>query len=115
MQLASDEEVRADEEGITVAMRAQQTTRLAPTQDRNGFRKLLLTLTTGGQLFALHSGDGHVIWSRDYSSALRPSGPRGSSSAEGSPRLLLWQTSHDMHYAPQVRLNPDYYTVEPRQ
>ncbi|CAL5431656.1 unnamed protein product [Camellia sinensis] len=33
------------------------------TRDHNGFRKLLIVLTRAGKLFALHTGDGRVVWS----------------------------------------------------
>ncbi|KAK2446230.1 ER membrane protein complex subunit [Trifolium repens] len=33
------------------------------TRDHNGFRKLLIVLTRAGKVFALHTGDGHIVWS----------------------------------------------------
>lgn len=63
------------------------------TRERKGFRKLLVVLTRAGKLFALHTGDGRIVWSRLLNS-LRQSHmcacPRGVS-------LHKWQDPH--HHA----------------
>lgn len=83
-----------EEREQAAALAAAASTRLAPERDGNGFRKLLLALTSSGKLAALHSGDGHVVWERDYGSALSPA---------PTPLLLLpWRSSHDVEHEPQV-------------
>lgn len=60
------------------------------TRDRKGFRKLLIVLTRAGKIFALHTGDGRIVWSHLLNS-LRKSetcqDPRGIS-------LHQWQDPH---------------------
>ncbi|GFR39708.1 hypothetical protein Agub_g187 [Astrephomene gubernaculifera] len=63
-----------------------------PVRDVNGFRKLLLALTSTGKLSALHNGDGRVLWSRFFSPDSTPT------------RLLPWRSYHDIQHPPQVLL-----------
>ncbi|KAJ4958934.1 hypothetical protein NE237_026045 [Protea cynaroides] len=44
-------------------MRLKSSEKSNMTRDHNGFRKLLIVLTRAGKLFALHTGDGRVVWS----------------------------------------------------
>ncbi|XAR70870.1 hypothetical protein NMG60_11027904 [Bertholletia excelsa] len=63
------------------------------TRDHNGFRKLLLVLTRAGKLFALHTGDGRVVWSRLLDSLRKSEGcdyPVGLN-------IYPWQVPH--HHA----------------
>ncbi|PIN21465.1 hypothetical protein CDL12_05810 [Handroanthus impetiginosus] len=74
-------------------IRLQSSEKSKMTRDRNGFRKLLIVLTRAGKLFALHTGDGRIVWSLLLNS-LRKSeaceNPRGIS-------LHQWQDPH--HHA----------------
>ncbi|KAK6140026.1 hypothetical protein DH2020_026242 [Rehmannia glutinosa] len=74
-------------------MRLQSSEKSKMTRDRNGFRKLLIVLTRAGKLFALHTGDGRIVWSL-LLNTLRKSetceNPRGIS-------LHQWQDPH--HHA----------------
>ncbi|KAL7137470.1 hypothetical protein ABFS83_10G094500 [Erythranthe nasuta] len=74
-------------------IRLQSSEKSKMTRDRNGFRKLLIVLTRSGKLFALHTGDGRIVWSLLLNS-LRKSetceNPRGVS-------LHQWQDPH--HHA----------------
>ncbi|XP_057467683.1 LOW QUALITY PROTEIN: uncharacterized protein LOC130757055 [Actinidia eriantha] len=63
------------------------------TRDNNGFRKLLIVLTRAGKLFALHTGDGRVVWSLLLHS-LRKS--EGCDSPIGL-NIYQWQVPH--HHA----------------
>ncbi|KAG8471912.1 hypothetical protein CXB51_036237 [Gossypium anomalum] len=45
------------------SMRLKNSEKSKMTRDHNGFRKLLIVLTRAGKLFALHTGDGHIVWS----------------------------------------------------
>ncbi|KAL9262011.1 ER membrane protein complex subunit 1-like protein [Drosera capensis] len=58
LMLAGPEDVAAIQ-----TLRLKSSGRSKMTRDRNGFRKLLIVLTKGGKLYALHTGDGHVVWS----------------------------------------------------
>ncbi|XP_051131617.1 uncharacterized protein LOC127251789 [Andrographis paniculata] len=82
-----------DDVAAIVKMRLQSSEKTKMTRDRNGFRKLLVVLTRAGKLFALHTGDGRIVWSRLLTS-LRKSdtcaNPRGIS-------LHQWQNPH--HHA----------------
>ncbi|KAH6825368.1 catalytics protein [Perilla frutescens var. hirtella] len=83
----------ADDVAAIQKMRLQSSGKSKMTRDRNGFRKLLIVLTRAGKLFALHTGDGRVVWSLLLNS-LRKSetcqNPRGIS-------LHQWQDPH--HHA----------------
>ncbi|XP_057779297.1 uncharacterized protein LOC130997883 [Salvia miltiorrhiza] len=88
LMLATPDDVAAIQK-----MRLQSSGKTKMTRDRNGFRKLLIVLTRAGKLFALHTGDGRIVWSRLLES-LRKSdtcqNPRGIS-------LHQWQDPH--HHA----------------
>ncbi|KAI3473960.1 hypothetical protein Pfo_028534 [Paulownia fortunei] len=82
-----------DDVAAILKMRLQSSEKSKMTRDRNGFRKLLIVLTRAGKLFALHTGDGRIVWSLLLNS-LRKSetceNPRGIS-------LHQWQDPH--HHA----------------
>ncbi|CAI5532528.1 unnamed protein product [Closterium sp. Naga37s-1] len=97
----------AEEQALVHRLRTASPEKIKPFRDRNGFRRILLLLTAPGgdsrasggnsrggmgKLFALHSGDGRVLWA-----AALPSG--GSSGGMGasvfSPEaLVLWRDPH---------------------
>ncbi|CAI5464271.1 unnamed protein product, partial [Closterium sp. Yama58-4] len=104
----------AEEQALVHRLRTASPEKIKPFRDRNGFRRILLLLTAPGggnrgagggnrasggnsrggigKLFALHSGDGRVLWA-----AALPSG--GSSGKRGasvlSPEaLVLWRDPH---------------------
>lgn len=56
--IASPEDVVAIQ-----ALRLRSSEKSKMTRDHNGFRKLLIVLTRAGKLFALHTGDGRIVWS----------------------------------------------------
>ncbi|PIA64847.1 hypothetical protein AQUCO_00100367v1 [Aquilegia coerulea] len=88
LMLASPDDVVAIQ-----GMRLKNSEKTKMTRDHNGFRKLLIVLTRAGKLYALHTGDGRVVWS-----LLLPSLRR--SEACGSPsglNLYQWQVPH--HHA----------------
>lgn len=58
LMLASPDDVAAIQ-----ALRLKSSGMSKMTRDHNGFRKLLIVLTRAGKLYALHSGDGRVVWS----------------------------------------------------
>ncbi|XP_022750174.1 ER membrane protein complex subunit 1 isoform X2 [Durio zibethinus] len=58
LMLASPEDIAAIQ-----SMRLKGSEKSKMTRDHNGFRKLLIALTKAGKLFALHTGDGHIVWS----------------------------------------------------
>lgn len=85
--LASPEDVVAIQ-----GMRLKNSEKSKMTRDHNGFRKLLIVLTRAGKLFALHTGDGRVVWSL-FLPSLRNSAckiPTGLS-------IYQWQVPH--HHA----------------
>ncbi|KAL3628413.1 hypothetical protein CASFOL_027459 [Castilleja foliolosa] len=88
LMLATPDEVAAIQK-----IRLHSSEKSKMTRDRNGFRKLLIVLTRSGKLFALHTGDGRIVWSLLLKS-LRKSetceNPRGIS-------LHQWQDPH--HHA----------------
>ena len=43
--------------------RSRSSTHMRKTLDPQGFRKILIVLTAAGKVFALHNGDGHIVWS----------------------------------------------------
>ncbi len=49
-------------------------------------------MSAAGKVFGLHSGDGHVLWSRSFGADRRPT------------HLARWRTSHDAAAAPEVLL-----------
>ncbi|KAL2346918.1 hypothetical protein Fmac_000918 [Flemingia macrophylla] len=58
LMIASPEDVVAIQ-----ALRLRSSEKSKMTRDHNGFRKLLIILTRAGKVFALHTGDGRVVWS----------------------------------------------------
>ncbi|XP_011019630.1 PREDICTED: ER membrane protein complex subunit 1-like [Populus euphratica] len=58
LMLASAEDVAAIQ-----GMRLKSSEKSKMIRDHNGFRKLLIVLTKSGKLFALHTGDGRIVWS----------------------------------------------------
>ncbi|PPS06385.1 hypothetical protein GOBAR_AA14257 [Gossypium barbadense] len=58
LMLASPEDMAAIQ-----SMRLKSSEKSKMTRDHNGFRKLLIVLTRAGKLFALHTGDGRIVWS----------------------------------------------------
>ncbi|TYG38545.1 hypothetical protein ES288_D13G232700v1 [Gossypium darwinii] len=58
LMLASPQDIAAIQ-----SMRLKNSEKSKMTRDHNGFRKLLIVLTRAGKLFALHTGDGHIVWS----------------------------------------------------
>ncbi|KAJ1396408.1 WD40/YVTN repeat-like-containing domain superfamily [Sesbania bispinosa] len=58
LMIASPEDVVAIQ-----ALRLRSSEKTKMTRDHNGFRKLLIVLTRAGKVFALHTGDGRVVWS----------------------------------------------------
>lgn len=86
LMIASSEDVAAIQN-----MRLKSSDKSKMSRDHNGFRKLLIVLTKSGKLFALHSGDGRIVWSL----LLRPFGK----SEACSPRWLniyQWQDPHHL-------------------
>lgn len=82
-----------DDVAAILKMRLQSSEKTKMTRDRNGFRKLLVVLTRAGKLFALHTGDGRIVWSLLLNSLRKSetcSNPRGIS-------LHQWQNPH--HHA----------------
>lgn len=65
-----------------------------PFRDSNGFRKLIVLLTSPGKVFALHSGDGRILWAS--------STPATAASATGKQHLRVWKRYHDLMHAPQL-------------
>ncbi|KAI5083399.1 hypothetical protein GOP47_0003142 [Adiantum capillus-veneris] len=63
-------------------------------QDEHGFRRLLIVLTKGGKLFALHSGSSKIVWSLLISSFRK--------SIQKSKAVML-------------KLLPWYHSIEPAQ
>lgn len=88
LMLASPEDVAAIQ-----GMRLKSSEKSKMTRDHNGFRKLLIVLTRAGKLFALHTGDGRVVWSLFLQSL------RKSEACEHPTGLSLhqWQVPH--HHA----------------
>ncbi|OMO61903.1 Quinonprotein alcohol dehydrogenase-like-superfamily [Corchorus capsularis] len=58
LMLASPEDIAAIQ-----SIRLKSSEKSKMTRDHNGFRKLLIVLTSAKKLFALHTGDGHIVWS----------------------------------------------------
>ncbi|KAL8137095.1 hypothetical protein V2J09_003096 [Rumex salicifolius] len=75
------------------ALRIKSSEKSKMTRDHNGFRKLLIVLTKARKLFALHTGDGRVVWSLLLPS-LRESDICKSPSAFN---VYQWQVPH--HHA----------------
>ncbi|XP_017983166.1 PREDICTED: ER membrane protein complex subunit 1 isoform X2 [Theobroma cacao] len=67
LMLASPEDMAAIQ-----SMRLKSSEKSKMTRDHNGFRKLLIVLTRAGKLFALHTGDGRIVWSHLLQSLHKP-------------------------------------------
>ncbi|CAI7815784.1 unnamed protein product [Closterium sp. NIES-53] len=104
----------AEEQALVHRLRTASPEKIKPFRDRNGFRRIFLLLTAPGggnrgagggsgasggnsgkgmgKLFALHSGDGRVLWA----AALPPGGSSGGKGASVfSPEaLVLWRDPH---------------------
>ncbi|KAL6574922.1 hypothetical protein OROMI_012207 [Orobanche minor] len=74
-------------------IRLQSLEKSKMTRDRNGFRKLLIVLTRAGKLFALHTGDGRIVWSLLLNSL------RKSESCEDPRGIGLYQWQDPHHHA----------------
>ncbi|KAF9613417.1 hypothetical protein IFM89_008247 [Coptis chinensis] len=88
LMLASPDDIVAIQ-----GMRLKSSEKNKMTRDHNGFRKLLLVLTKAGKLYALHTGDGRVVWS-----LLLPS-LRRSDTCENPAGLNLYQWQVPHHHA----------------
>ncbi|KAL1834640.1 hypothetical protein ACET3Z_004291 [Daucus carota] len=88
LMLATPDEVVAIQK-----MRLQSSEKSKMTRDHNGFRKLLIVLTRAGKVFALHTGDGRIIWSQ----LLHTLRKTGSCESPSGLKLLQWQVPH--HHA----------------
>ncbi|KAK1550630.1 hypothetical protein Q3G72_022239 [Acer saccharum] len=88
LMLASAEDVVAIQ-----AIRLKSSKKSKMTRDHNGFRKLLIVLTKAGKFFALHSGDGRVVWS-----LLLPS-LRKSEACDNPTGLNVYQWQIPHHHA----------------
>ena len=78
----------AEEQAKLEAYRIKSSSKLRPDLDLLGFRKLILALTGSGKIYALHNGDGHVVWSR-----MLP---------KGSAQLVPWRSDPSMETAPII-------------
>ena len=82
-----------EEASELIALRDSLSTKNQPLRDGNGFRRIILALSSSGKLSALHNGDGRVLWSRAYHVDVDG----------GTPQFMLrWRTFHDLTHAPQV-------------
>ncbi|XP_057522936.1 uncharacterized protein LOC130802853 [Amaranthus tricolor] len=88
LMLASPEDMAAIQ-----ALRLQSSEKSKLTRDHNGFRKLLIALTKAGKVYALHSGDGRVVWSIFLSNL------RKSETCENPVALNLYQWQVPHHHA----------------
>ncbi|MCO5605408.1 hypothetical protein L7F22_059592 [Adiantum nelumboides] len=87
LMLASLEEV-----AVVQSLRLKGADKTKMSRDHNGFRKLLIVLTQTGKLYALHTGDGRIVWS-----SFIPGFKTFSSSLGGKLtmlKLLPWQVPH---------------------
>ncbi|XP_062110550.1 uncharacterized protein LOC133822280 [Humulus lupulus] len=87
LMLASPEDVAAIQ-----GMRLKNSEKSKMTRDHNGFRKLIIVLTRAGKLFALHTGDGRVVWS-----LLLPSLRNSACKYPSGLSIYKWQAPH--HHA----------------
>ncbi|KAG5540687.1 hypothetical protein RHGRI_020798 [Rhododendron griersonianum] len=88
LMLASPDEVAEIQR-----IRLQRSEKSKMTRDHNGFRKLLIVLTRAGKLFALHTGDGRVVWSL----LLHTLHKTEQCNSPGGLKLYQWQVPH--HHA----------------
>ncbi|KAM0057186.1 putative ER membrane protein complex subunit 1 [Helianthus debilis subsp. tardiflorus] len=87
LMLATPDEVAAIQQ-----IRLQSSQKNKMTRDHNGFRKLLILLTRAGKLYALHTGNGRVVWSTLLQS-LRTTSQQQCAGL----KLRQWQVPH--HHA----------------
>ncbi|KMT18010.1 hypothetical protein BVRB_2g032040 [Beta vulgaris subsp. vulgaris] len=88
LMLASPEDVAAIQ-----ALRLKSSEKSKLTRDHNGFRKLLIVLSKAGKVYALHTGDGHVVWSVFLPNL------RKSETCENPVALNLYQWQVPHHHA----------------
>ncbi|TYI17027.1 hypothetical protein ES332_A08G296100v1 [Gossypium tomentosum] len=88
LMLATPEDIAAIQH-----MRLKSSEKSKMTRDHNGFRKLLIALTRAGKLFALHTGDGRIVWSHLLQS------PHKSESCRQPIVLNLYQWLVPHHHA----------------
>ncbi|KAL2940085.1 ER membrane protein complex subunit 1 [Bienertia sinuspersici] len=75
------------------ALRLKNAEKSKLTRDHNGFRKLLIVLTKAGKVYALHTGDGRVVWSVFLPNL------RKSETCESPVALNLYQWQVPHHHA----------------
>ncbi|KAA8521807.1 hypothetical protein F0562_012480 [Nyssa sinensis] len=88
LMLASPDDVAAIQR-----IRLKSSEKSKMTRDHNGFRKLLIVLTKAGKVFALHTGDGRVVWSLLLHSL------RKSEACEYPTGLYVYQWQVPHHHA----------------
>jgi hypothetical protein len=98
LMLASAEDVAAIQ-----GMRLRSSEKSKMTRDHNGFRKLLIVLTKSGKLFALHTGDGRIVWSVLLNSL------RQSEACENPTGINVYQWQVPHHHA--MNENPSVLVV----
>ncbi|XP_009623191.1 uncharacterized protein [Nicotiana tomentosiformis] len=82
-----------DDIAVIQRLRLQSAEKSKMTRDHNGFRKLLIVLTRAGKLFAIHTGDGRIVWSlllNAFRKSVTCENPRGL-------KIHQWQVPH--HHA----------------
>lgn len=82
-----------DDVAAVQRIRLQSAEKSKMTRDHNGFRKLLIVLTRAGKLFALHTGDGRIVWSRLLNAFCKS----GTCESPRGIKLYQWQVPH--HHA----------------
>lgn len=97
LMLATPDEIAAIQQ---IRLRSSEKSKM--TRDHNGFRRLLILLTRAGKLYALHTGDGRVIWS-----TLIQSLRTASQQKCAGLKLHQWQVPH--HHA--LDKNPSVLVV----
>ncbi|KAJ6373015.1 hypothetical protein OIU76_027365 [Salix suchowensis] len=88
LMLASAEDLAAIQ---GMGLRSSEKSKM--TRDHNGFRKLLIVLTKSGKLFALHTGDGRIVWSLLLNSL------RQSEACENPTGINVYQWQVPHHHA----------------
>jgi ER membrane protein complex subunit 1 len=63
-----------DDMAAIQAMHLKSAGRNKMTRDHNGFRKLIIVLTRSGKIYALHTGDGRIVWAYLLAPLLQSSG-----------------------------------------
>ncbi|XP_078431857.1 uncharacterized protein LOC144703543 [Wolffia australiana] len=53
----------AEDQAKIQRIRLKSSEKTKMTRDHNGFRKLLIVLSRAGKVYALHTGDGRIVWS----------------------------------------------------